>query len=182
MCGPFPTFRADDARCDWQCNNLACAHNDCTSSQAIDKCIPEHDAAGFDHSVPPRIIGSSSKLVPLTLTMTLPVLKPVLNAEVNQQVLSLDIGHSLTWTSPDLWRSPCVLHTPGVISMSRSEGNSDMARCVTSSIYPSNSAQLGAQSCCPPPPPHTICGTLLVYASQCPARPLSWHGPERATR
>lgn len=128
MCGPFPTFRADDARCDWQCNNLACAHNDCTSSQAIDKCIPEHDAAGFDHSVPPRIIGSSSKLVPLTLTMTLPVLKPVLNAEVNQQVLSLDIGHSLTWTSPDLWRSPCVLHTPGVISMSRSEGNSDMAR------------------------------------------------------
>ena len=73
--------------------------------------------------------GGGSDLVRLYEDLTdYGTIKPVLNEDVNQQVLTVEVQHSLTWESPDLWRSPCVLHTSTMNSLARVEANSDQAR------------------------------------------------------
>ena len=124
----------NDGVCDLGCNNLACLHNDCTSQQIISKCIEDQELSGVGYSERPvdHLVGDGVRaedvLVPANLQLDLSPARLEIRMEINEMVLSQEVYFLLQWQDPRLKESPCRQVLPELLSLSREDAKSDLAR------------------------------------------------------
>ena len=126
----------NDGVCDVACNNLDCQHNDCTSQQIITKCIEDQELSGIGYSSRPvSELGGvdegsldATELVPMNLQLDLSPARLEIRMEINEMVLSQELFFVLQWQDPRLKESPCRQVLSNLLSLSREDAKSDLAR------------------------------------------------------
>ena len=107
-------FMLGDGICDSQCNNRECDYNDCTSTQIQEKCLLDQEKLGVSYDLPPPD-HLHEELVPINIQFDLAPARLEIRMEINEMVLSQEVGFSMQWQDSRLALSPCKvvlgLHT-----------------------------------------------------------------------
>ena len=123
--------------CDPACNNAECDYNDCSADQIMEKCLVDQDRAGASYNtLPSNEVNPSDpavgELVPMNVQFDLAPARLEINTDINEMILTQEVGFQLQWQDTRLADSPCKIVLTELLSLTREEANSDQQRSAKS--------------------------------------------------
>lgn len=123
--------------CDPACNNAECDYNDCSADQIMEKCLVDQDRAGASYNtLPSNEVNPSDpavgELVPMNVQFDLAPARLEINTDINEMILTQEVGFQLQWQDTRLVDSPCKVVLTELLSLTREEANSDQQRSAKS--------------------------------------------------